>query len=76
MSGIRSSIYLSNGWGVGELTAVKDVLHAAINAQDKDIRKLADDFAALPGTANGFGLIQSEANAVGPRKKPLSFFSS
>jgi hypothetical protein len=49
MSGSRSRIYLSSGWGLGELTAVKDVLHAAVNAQDKDIRKLADDFAALPG---------------------------
>ena len=49
MSGIRSSIYLSNGWGIGELAAVKDVLHAAVNAQDKDVRMLADDFAALPG---------------------------
>jgi hypothetical protein len=49
MSNSRSGIYLSSGWGLGELTAVKDVLHAAINAQDKDIRKLADDFAELPG---------------------------
>jgi len=49
MSGSRSRIYLFSGWGIGELTAVKDVLHTAVNAQDKDIRKLADDFAALPG---------------------------
>jgi gamma-glutamyltranspeptidase / glutathione hydrolase len=31
-----------------------------------------DDFAAKPGTANMFGLVQGEANAVGPRKRPLS----
>lgn len=31
-----------------------------------------DDFAAKPGVPNAFGLIQSEANAVAPRKKPLS----
>jgi len=31
-----------------------------------------DDFAARPGKPNAFGLIQSEANAVGPRRKPLS----
>ncbi|REK26663.1 MAG: gamma-glutamyltransferase [Planctomycetota bacterium] len=31
-----------------------------------------DDFAAVPGEPNAFGLIQSEANAVEPRKKPLS----
>lgn len=31
-----------------------------------------DDFAARPGEPNAFGLIQSAANAVAPRKKPLS----
>ena len=31
-----------------------------------------DDFAARPGKPNAFGLVQSEANAVGPRRKPLS----
>src|SRR4029079_3378499 len=31
-----------------------------------------DDFAAVPGRPNAFGLIQSEANAVGPGRKPLS----
>jgi gamma-glutamyltranspeptidase / glutathione hydrolase len=31
-----------------------------------------DDFTAHPGSPNMFGLIQSEANAVGPGKRPLS----
>jgi len=31
-----------------------------------------DDFAARPGEPNAFGLIQSEANAVGAGRKPLS----
>ncbi len=31
-----------------------------------------DDFAAKPGAANMFGLIQGEANAIAPRKTPLS----
>lgn len=34
-----------------------------------------DDFAAVPGEPNAFGLIQSEANAVAPGKKPLSSMS-
>lgn len=31
-----------------------------------------DDFAAKPGTPNMYGLVQGEANAIGPRKRPLS----
>ena len=34
-----------------------------------------DDFAARPGEPNAFGLLQSEASAVGPRRKPLSSMS-
>ncbi|MDF5733016.1 MAG: gamma-glutamyltransferase, partial [Rhizonema sp. PD38] len=31
-----------------------------------------DDFAAAPGVPNGFGLVGNEANAIAPRKTPLS----
>lgn len=31
-----------------------------------------DDFAARPGSPNSYGLIQGRANAVAPRKRPLS----
>jgi gamma-glutamyltranspeptidase/glutathione hydrolase len=31
-----------------------------------------DDFAAKPGSPNGSGLVQGEANAIAPRKRPLS----
>lgn len=31
-----------------------------------------DDFAAKPGSANMFGLVQGEANAIKPGKRPLS----
>jgi gamma-glutamyltranspeptidase / glutathione hydrolase len=31
-----------------------------------------DDFAAQPGAANMFGLVQGEANAIQPNKRPLS----
>lgn len=34
-----------------------------------------DDFAAVPGTANGYGLVQGEANAVAPGKRMLSSMS-
>ena len=31
-----------------------------------------DDFSALPGVPNSFGLIGAEANSIAPRKRPLS----
>jgi gamma-glutamyltranspeptidase/glutathione hydrolase len=31
-----------------------------------------DDFAAVPGTPNGYGLVQGEANAIAPGKRMLS----
>jgi gamma-glutamyltranspeptidase/glutathione hydrolase len=31
-----------------------------------------DDFTALPGVPNAFGLIQSQANSIAPGKRPLS----
>ncbi|MDB4906465.1 MAG: hypothetical protein JWO05_1249 [Gemmatimonadetes bacterium] len=34
-----------------------------------------DDFAAAPGQANMFGLVQGEANAIAPGKRPLSAMS-
>lgn len=34
-----------------------------------------DDFAASPGVPNAFGLVGNEANAIAPRKRPLSSMS-
>lgn len=34
-----------------------------------------DDFAAVPGTPNGYGLVQGEANAIAPGKRMLSSMS-
>jgi len=31
-----------------------------------------DDFTAQPGVANGFGLVQSDANSIQPGKRPVS----
>ena len=31
-----------------------------------------DDFTTKPGSPNLFGLVQGEANAIAPRKRPLS----
>jgi gamma-glutamyltranspeptidase/glutathione hydrolase len=53
---------LNNGYG-SAVTAAK--LGFLLNNE-------MDDFAAKPGTPNLFGLVQGEANAVQPRKTPLS----
>ncbi|MFN0127831.1 MAG: gamma-glutamyltransferase [Verrucomicrobiales bacterium] len=34
-----------------------------------------DDFSALPGAPNAFGLVGAEANAIAPHKRPLSSMS-
>ncbi|AVO38259.1 gamma-glutamyltransferase [Pukyongiella litopenaei] len=34
-----------------------------------------DDFTSKPGSANAYGLVQGEANAIQPRKSPLSSMS-
>ncbi|HKW98000.1 MAG TPA: gamma-glutamyltransferase [Bryobacteraceae bacterium] len=53
---------LNNGYG-SAVTATK--LGFLLNDE-------MDDFAPKPGEANAYGLIQGEANAVQPRKTPLS----
>jgi gamma-glutamyltranspeptidase/glutathione hydrolase len=53
---------LNDGYGSG-VTATK--LGFLLNNQ-------MDDFAAKPGEPNAYGLVQGEANAIQPRKTPLS----
>jgi gamma-glutamyltranspeptidase/glutathione hydrolase len=53
---------LNGGYGSGVTAAKIGVL----------LNNEMDDFAAKPGEANMYGLIQGEANSVQPRKAPLS----
>src|SRR5947207_15558623 len=53
---------LNDGYGSG-VTATK--LGFLLNNE-------MDDFAAKPSEGNAYGLVQGEANAIQPRKTPLS----
>ena len=48
---------------------------AAIEQWGLILNNEMDDFAAHRNTANAFGLVQSERNAVAPKKRPLSSMS-
>ena len=58
-----SNTYTLNGW-FGSGVVVED---AGFLLNDE-----MDDFSSKPGSPNMFGLIQGDANAVGPNKRPLS----
>jgi gamma-glutamyltranspeptidase/glutathione hydrolase len=59
---VANTYTLNGGYGCGVTVADAGFL---LNNQ-------MDDFAAKPGTPNMFGLVQGEANAIAPRKRPLS----
>ncbi len=62
---VSNTTTLNNGWGSGVW-----VRGAGFMMNDE-----MDDFAAQPGTANMFGLVQGEANAIEPGKRMLSAMS-
>lgn len=59
---VANTYTLNGGYGSGVVARGTGVL----------LNNEMDDFAAKPGTPNAYGLIQGEANAVAPRKRPLS----
>jgi gamma-glutamyltranspeptidase/glutathione hydrolase len=62
------------GNAVACTTSVNTTFGAMLVAGDTGImlNNTMDDFSAQPGTPNAYGLIGSEANAIAPRKRPLS----
>ncbi len=46
--------------------------HIAVPGTGMLLNNEMADFAAQPGKANAYGLVQGEANAIEPRKRPLS----
>ncbi len=59
---VSNTYTLNNGYGSG----------VTVDAAGFLLNDEMDDFTSKPGTPNMFGLIQSEANAIGPHKRPLS----
>jgi len=59
---VSNTYTLNGGYGSGVTVAGAGFL----------LNNEMDDFAAKPGAANMFGLVQGEANAIAPYKRPLS----
>lgn len=49
--------------------------HIAVPGTGMLLNNEMADFAAQPGTANAYGLVQGQANKIEPRKRPLSSMS-
>jgi gamma-glutamyltranspeptidase/glutathione hydrolase len=59
---VANTYTLNNGYGSGVTVEGSGFL----------LNDEMDDFAAKPGAPNMFGLVQGEANAIAPQKRPLS----
>jgi len=59
---VSNTYTLNNGFGSGVTARGTGVL----------MNDEMDDFTSKPGVPNMFGLLQGEANAIAPRKRPLS----
>jgi gamma-glutamyltranspeptidase/glutathione hydrolase len=62
------------GNAVAVTTTLNDSFGARVTAGELGflLNDEMDDFTSKPGVPNMYGLIQSEANAIGPGKRPLS----
>ncbi len=59
---VANTYTLNFGYGTGIVAAGTGIL----------LNNEMDDFSAKPGTANAYGLIGGDANAIAPGKRPLS----
>jgi gamma-glutamyltranspeptidase/glutathione hydrolase len=68
------SVVDSQGNAVAVTTTLNDSFGAAVTAGKLGflLNDEMDDFTSKPGVPNGYGLIQGEANAIAPGKRPLS----
>ena len=68
------SVVDADGNAVAVTTTLNDSFGSAVTAEGLGflLNNEMDDFTSKPGTPNLYGLIQGEANAIGPGKRPLS----
>jgi gamma-glutamyltranspeptidase/glutathione hydrolase len=66
------SIVDRDGMLVSNTYTLNDSYGSAVTISGFLMNDEMDDFAARPGTPNLYGLVQGEANAIVPRKRPLS----
>jgi gamma-glutamyltranspeptidase/glutathione hydrolase len=68
------SVVDEEGNAVSVTTTLNDGFGSAVTAGNLGflLNDEMDDFTSKPGVPNGYGLIQSEANAIAPGKRPLS----
>ncbi len=71
------SVIDSAGNAVGVTFTINGYFGAKVIAGDTGffLNDEMDDFTAKPGTPNGFGLVQGDANSIQPGKRPLSSMS-
>jgi gamma-glutamyltranspeptidase/glutathione hydrolase len=71
---LHISVLDADGWAVALTTTINTSFGSRVVAPASGIvlNNQMDDFTARPGQPNAFGLIQGEANAVAPGKRPLS----
>ncbi|MFZ0771618.1 MAG: gamma-glutamyltransferase [Candidatus Sulfotelmatobacter sp.] len=68
------SVVDAEGNAVSVTTTINDWFGSRVTADGLGflLNDEMDDFSAKPGVPNAYGLIQGEANAIGPGKRPLS----
>jgi len=68
------SVMDAEGNAVAVTTTINDWFGSRVTADGLGflLNDEMDDFSAKPGVPNGDGLLQSESNAIGPGKRPLS----
>jgi len=70
-------VYTADGWAVSCTETINLEFGSLVGVPQWGIvlNNEMDDFATRPGTANAFGLVQSDRNAPAPGKRPLSSMS-